>query len=98
MDLTGFINVTDSGVIHFQELRGLRELIHLSLSKILIKNKTLSTICKSTFANRKLKYLDVGYTHVTDKGVRELRNISSLKPVRLNGITKKVCEDEYYDA
>ncbi|RIB23859.1 hypothetical protein C2G38_2170099 [Gigaspora rosea] len=64
----------------------------------------------------KLKYLDVGYTHVTDKVVRELSglpylsflnldftqvslscHIPSLQPVRLNGITKEVCEDEYYD-
>ncbi|RIB22160.1 hypothetical protein C2G38_2174671 [Gigaspora rosea] len=67
----------------------------------------------------KLKYLDVGYTRVTYKVVRELRGLShlsflnldftqvplscrniladipSLQPVRLNGITKEVCEDEY---
>ncbi|RIB18908.1 hypothetical protein C2G38_2141880 [Gigaspora rosea] len=70
---------------------------------------------------RKLKYLDVGYTRITDKGVKELRglphlsslnfdftqvslscrnilaDIPSLQPVRLNGITKEICEDEYYD-
>ncbi|CAG8832672.1 32908_t:CDS:2, partial [Gigaspora margarita] len=51
----------------------LYELTHLSLNKILIKNESLSTIRKSTFANRKLKYHDVGYTRVTDKEVRELR-------------------------
>ncbi|RIB23850.1 hypothetical protein C2G38_2170081 [Gigaspora rosea] len=45
----------------------------------------------------KLKYLDVGYTRITDKGVKELRDIPSLQPVRLNGITKEVCEDEYFD-
>ncbi|RIB23863.1 hypothetical protein C2G38_2170108 [Gigaspora rosea] len=69
----------------------------------------------------KLKYLNVGYTRVTDKVVRELRglphlsflnldftqislscrnisaDIPSLQPVRLNGITKEVCEDECYD-
>ncbi|KAF0517373.1 RNI-like protein [Gigaspora margarita] len=91
------------------------------LNKTRIKNASLSTIRKSTFANRKLKYLDVGYTRVTDKGVKELRgllhlsflnldftqvslscrnilaDIPSLQPVRLNGITKEVCDDEYYD-
>ncbi|RIB26216.1 hypothetical protein C2G38_2030398 [Gigaspora rosea] len=48
---------------------------------------------QSTSANRKLKYLDVGYTHVTDKGIF----IPSLKPVRFNGITKEVCDGENYD-
>ncbi|RIB03067.1 hypothetical protein C2G38_2226131 [Gigaspora rosea] len=94
---------------------------HLSLNKTRIKNASLSTIRKSTFANRKIKYLDVGYTRVTDKGVKELRglphlsflnldfthvslscrnilaDIPSLQPVRLNGLTKEVCKDEYYD-
>ncbi|CAG8837447.1 43680_t:CDS:1, partial [Gigaspora margarita] len=51
----------------------LHELTHLSLNKILIKNASLSKIRKSLFANRELKYLDVGYTRVTDKGIRELR-------------------------
>ncbi|RIB23849.1 hypothetical protein C2G38_2170077 [Gigaspora rosea] len=172
MDLTGFINVTDSGIMHLAGaksdlfyfcliflslsgtkltdvgmsalkdlenlvelyldrtsitdagivfLDGLRDLTHLSLNKTRIKNASLSTIRKSTFANRKLKYLDVGYTRVSDKGVKELRglphlsflnldfthvslscrnilaDIPSLQPVRLNGITKEVCEDEYYD-
>ncbi|RIB11744.1 hypothetical protein C2G38_2202630 [Gigaspora rosea] len=167
MDLTGFINVTDSGIMHLAGakrlstflslsgtkltdvgmsalkdlenlvelyldrtsitdagivyLDGLRELTHLSLNKTRIKNASLSTIRKSTFANRKLKYLDVGYTRVTDKGVKELRglphlsflnldfthvslscrnilaDIPSLQSVRLNGIAKEVCEDEYYD-
>ncbi|CAG8623934.1 19723_t:CDS:10, partial [Gigaspora margarita] len=118
MDLTGFINVTDSGIMHLSGaksltflslsgtkltdvgmsalkdlenlvelyldrtsitdagivyLDGLRDLTHLSLNKTRIKNASLSTIRKSTFANRKLKYLDVGYTRVTDKGVKELR-------------------------
>ncbi|RIB18917.1 hypothetical protein C2G38_2141885 [Gigaspora rosea] len=96
-------------------------LLNLNLYKTRIKNSLLSTIRKSTFANRKLKYLDVGYTRVTDKGVKELKglphlsflnfdftqvslscrnilaDIPSLQPVRLNGITKEVCEDEYYD-
>ncbi|KAF0517365.1 RNI-like protein [Gigaspora margarita] len=104
-----------------QDFSGLRDLTHLSLNKTRIKNASLSTIRKSTFANRKLKYLDVGYTRVTDKGVKELRglphlsflnldftqvslscrnilaDIPSLQPVRLNGITKEVCDDEYYD-
>ncbi|RIB09997.1 hypothetical protein C2G38_2251039 [Gigaspora rosea] len=118
MDLTGFINVTDSGVMHLagarsltflslsgmkltdvgmSALKGLRDLTHLSLNKTRIKNSSLSTIRKSTFANRKLKYLDVGYTRITDKGVKELRDILSLQSVRLNGITKESCEDEYYE-
>ncbi|RIB01616.1 hypothetical protein C2G38_2050739 [Gigaspora rosea] len=120
MDLTAFINVTDSGVMHLAEARVIENdlfyfsLTFLSLSgtkltdvgmsalkdlenlvesgsnlnygcwlarsyspwfkQTRIKNTLLSTICKSTFANRKLKYLDVGYTHVTDKGVKELRD------------------------
>ncbi|CAG8540281.1 1769_t:CDS:10, partial [Cetraspora pellucida] len=166
MDLTGFINVSDEGIMHLAEaksltflslsgtkltdagmsalkdlvnlvelyldrtlitdagavyLDGLRELTHLSLNKTRIKNASLSIIRKSTFATRKLKYLDVGYTRVTDRGVRELKglphlsflnldftqvslscrsilaDIPSLQPVRLNGITKETCEDEYYD-
>ncbi|RIB07873.1 hypothetical protein C2G38_2213174 [Gigaspora rosea] len=49
MDLTDFINVTDSEIMHLAE------------------------------AKRKLKYLDVGYMHITDKGVKELRKRSSAK-------------------
>ncbi|RIB26631.1 hypothetical protein C2G38_2162844 [Gigaspora rosea] len=106
MDLTGFINVTDSGVMHFAgaksltflflsgtkltgvkmfALKNLENLVELYLDRTSITdagivylagiNASLSTICKSTFANRKLKYLDVGYTRVTDKGVKELRVI-----------------------
>ncbi|RIB24393.1 hypothetical protein C2G38_2242047 [Gigaspora rosea] len=110
--------LTDVGM---SALKGLRGLTHLSLNKTRIKDASLSTIRKSTIANRKLIYLDVGYTRVTDKGVKELRglphlsflnldfthvslscrnilaDIPSLQPVRLNGITKQVCEDEYYD-
>ncbi|RIB18906.1 hypothetical protein C2G38_2245464, partial [Gigaspora rosea] len=108
-------SITDAGIVY---LDGLTQ---LSLNKTRIKNSSLSTIRKSTFANRKLKYLDVGYTRITDKGVKELRglphlsslnfdftqvslscrnilaDIPSLQPVRLNGITKEICEDEYYD-
>ncbi|KAF0399034.1 RNI-like protein [Gigaspora margarita] len=42
-----------------------------------------SKILKSTFVNRKLKYLDVGYTRVTDKGVRELRGLPHLSFLNL---------------
>ncbi|CAG8581319.1 31497_t:CDS:10 [Racocetra persica] len=166
MDLTGFINVSDAGIMYLAEaksltflslsgtkltdagmvalkdlvnlvelyldrtlitdagvayLDGLRELTHLSLNKTRIKNASLSIIRKSTFATRKLKYLNVGHTRVTDKGVKELKglphlsflnldftkvslscrnilaDIPSLQPVRLNGITKETCDDEYYD-
>ncbi|RIB02252.1 hypothetical protein C2G38_2255707 [Gigaspora rosea] len=75
-------------------LRHLHELTHLSLSKARFNNASLSTIRKSTFANRKVKYLDVGYTLVNDKGIRELRDIPSLQPVCLNGNIKEVCENE----
>ncbi|RIB23848.1 hypothetical protein C2G38_2170072 [Gigaspora rosea] len=68
-------SITDAGIVY---LDGLRDLTHLSLNKTRIKNASLSTIRKSTFANRKLKYLDVGYTRVTDKGVKELRGLPHL--------------------
>ncbi|KAF0517367.1 RNI-like protein [Gigaspora margarita] len=127
MDLTGFINVTDSGIMHLagaksltflslsgtkltdvgiSALKGLRDLTHLSLNKTRIKNASLSTIRKSTFSNRKLKYLDVRYTRVTDKGVKELRGLPHLSFLNLDftqvslscrNILAEVCDDEYYD-
>ncbi|RIB25230.1 hypothetical protein C2G38_2241531 [Gigaspora rosea] len=68
----------------------LNKLARTYLSKARFNNASLSTIRKSTFANREVKYLDVGYTLVIDKGIRELRDI----PVCLNRNTKEVCEDE----
>ncbi|RIB05298.1 hypothetical protein C2G38_2220021 [Gigaspora rosea] len=57
-------------------LRHLHELTHLSLSKARFNNASLSTIRKSTFADRKVKFLDVGYTLLTDKEIRELRELT----------------------
>ncbi|CAG8856782.1 15893_t:CDS:2, partial [Gigaspora margarita] len=58
-------------------LKDLENLVKLYLDRTLITDagifKQNTTIRKSSFSNRKLKYLDVGYTRVTNKGVRELR-------------------------
>ncbi|CAG8707725.1 13789_t:CDS:10, partial [Rhizophagus irregularis] len=73
--------ITDIGVAN---LRNLRELTHLSLSKTKIKNESLRIIGNSAFSPRSLKYLNVGYTRVTDKGVKELKGLSKLTFLNLD--------------
>ncbi|RIB09996.1 hypothetical protein C2G38_2251038 [Gigaspora rosea] len=111
-------SITDAGIIY---LDSLRELTHLSLNKPRIKYASLSTIRKSTFANKKVIILRLDIRALLIKGVREfgglphlsflnlnftqvflscrnfLADLPSIQPVRLNGVTKEVCEDEYYD-
>ncbi|RIB16397.1 hypothetical protein C2G38_2190076 [Gigaspora rosea] len=69
MDLTDFINVTNSGIMH---LAGAKSLTFLSLSGTKLTDVGMSVFNVMKFV-KKLKYLNVGYTRVTDKGVKELR-------------------------
>ncbi|KAF0534166.1 RNI-like protein [Gigaspora margarita] len=111
----------------FADLQPLQNLRRLNLNSVQL-TPPLVPVKPSSLRNfevmdlsRKLKYLDVGYTRVTDKVVRELKglpylsflnldftqvslsrrnilaDVTSFQPVLLNGITKEVCEDEYYD-
>ncbi|RIB29478.1 hypothetical protein C2G38_2155266 [Gigaspora rosea] len=92
--------ITDADIVY---LDGQRELTQIKQTRV--KNASLSRIYKSTFANRKFKYIDVGYTLVTDKGIRELRDkylfhlyIPSLQPVALMELPKNYNEDCVYEA
>ncbi|CAG8443511.1 12758_t:CDS:10 [Funneliformis caledonium] len=90
--------LTDAGMTALKDLENLAELYldrtnitdvdirgltHLSLNKTKIKNESLRIIGKAAFSNRGLKYLNVGYTHVTDKGVRELQGLVKLMLLNL---------------
>ncbi|CAI2197478.1 17885_t:CDS:2, partial [Funneliformis geosporum] len=61
----------------------IRGITQLSLNKTNIKNESLRIIGKAAFSNRGLKYLNVGYTRVTDKGVRELKGLVNLTLLNL---------------
>ncbi|RIA82813.1 hypothetical protein C1645_834773 [Glomus cerebriforme] len=74
-------NITDAGIAN---LRDLRELTHLSLNKTRIKNGSLQIIGNSAFSSRELKYLNIGYTRVTDKGVKELKGLVKLTFLNLD--------------
>ncbi|RIB18911.1 hypothetical protein C2G38_2141883 [Gigaspora rosea] len=92
MDLTGFINVTDSGVTHLAGAKS-QEIKNLDVGYTRITDKGV----KELGGLPHLSFLNFDFTQVSLSCRNILADIPSLQPVRLNGITKEICEDEYYD-